>query len=55
MLLLFVAAFGIAVACELFRIAPLIWVVPLLAASILGCVFVVRHGDRIVEAAPTTK
>jgi len=53
--LLFTAAFGIAVACMLLRISPWIWVIPLLAASIFGFVFVVRHGDRIAVATPGTK
>src|SRR2546430_4195706 len=53
--LLFTAAFGIAVACMLLRISPWILVIPLLAASIFGFVFVVRHGDRIAVATPGTK
>lgn len=50
--LLFTAAFGIAVACILFRISPWIWAIPLLAVSILGSVFLIRHGDRIAVATP---
>ena len=50
--LLFMVAFGIAVACMLFRISPWIWGVPLLAVYVFGFIFVVRHGDRVVLATP---
>lgn len=50
--LLFIAVLGIAVAFMLFRISPWIWAVPLFVAYVFGFVFVVRHGDRIVVAAP---
>jgi hypothetical protein len=53
--LLFMAALGIAFACIVIRISPWIWAVPLLAALIFGLIFVVRHGDRIAVATPSTK
>src|SRR2546421_12448513 len=53
--LLFIAAFGIAVACMLFRISGWIWAGPLLAAYIFGFIITVRHGDRVAVATPGTK
>jgi hypothetical protein len=53
--LLFLAALGIGGACTLFSISPRIWAVPLLAVFIFGFIFVVRHGDRIAVATPSTK
>jgi len=52
--LLFMVALGIAAACVLFRISAWIWAVPLFVAYIGGFVFVFRHGDRIVVAAPAS-
>jgi len=53
--LLFIAAFGVAIACMLIGISAWLWAMPLLATFTLGFIFVVRHGDRIAVATSGTE
>jgi len=50
--LLFMTAFGIALAFLVLGISPWLWTVPLFVAFGFAFVFVVRHGDRVAVADP---
>jgi hypothetical protein len=53
--LFFMLTLGIAALCIFVRISPWIWSIPLLAIYVLGIIFGVRHGDRVIAAEPATK
>jgi ABC-type bacteriocin/lantibiotic exporter with double-glycine peptidase domain len=46
----FALMMGVAVLCLMFRISPWIWAFPLVVIDIVGTIFIIARGDRIIVA-----